>query len=240
MSRGKASTNCYALGEVSITVSRFIEPPTIHWHTCSKIGHRVPTRPLAEREIHRSILPQVGFPATRTKRVTSFSPITASSSCRTRASMHRKETALLLLLESYFYPTRAYFSLRWAILRSCREFAIVGRDVIATASGVYVRFHDTRTGETRVERFDGGERGDGAGCLAGLSVRLLCSNDENVRNQLRIVPLPRWRRSSPWWRENPIPRSRYSPIRRSRGSVSVPTAKRRSVTCVARSPLPST
>ncbi|CAK9824827.1 Cilia- and flagella-associated protein 43 [Anthophora retusa] len=70
----------------------------------------------------------------------------------------------------------------WAILRSCREFAIIGRDVIATASGVYVRFHDTRTGETRVERFDGGERGDGASCLAGLSVAPIFSVVERKPN----------------------------------------------------------
>ena len=38
------------------------------------------------------------------------------------------------------------------------------------ASGIYVRFYDSTSKKARVERFGGGERGDGACCLAGLSV----------------------------------------------------------------------
>ena len=58
----------------------------------------------------------------------------------------------------------------WAKFGNCRDFALIGKGVIAMASGIYVRFYDTVSEVTQVERFDGGERGDGACCLAGLSV----------------------------------------------------------------------
>lgn len=47
------------------------------------------------------------------------------------------------------------------------DFVFVGKETIATASGIYVSFLDLNTRERRIERFDNKERGDGASCLAG-------------------------------------------------------------------------
>lgn len=66
------------------------------------------------------------------------------------------------------------FYARWIKFGNCRDFILVGKDAIAMASGIYIRFHEFGCRETRVERFDGGERGDGACCLAGLSVSRFC------------------------------------------------------------------
>lgn len=66
------------------------------------------------------------------------------------------------------------FHVRWIKFGNCRDFVLVGKDTIAIASGIYIRFHEFGCKETRVERFDGGERGDGACCLAGLPVSRFC------------------------------------------------------------------
>lgn len=47
------------------------------------------------------------------------------------------------------------------------DFVFVGKETIATASGIYVNFLDLNSRERRIERFDSKERGDGASCLAG-------------------------------------------------------------------------
>ncbi|KOC59156.1 WD repeat-containing protein 96 [Habropoda laboriosa] len=70
-------------------------------------------------------------------------------------------------------------------------------EVIATASGIYVSFYDSGSGRTRVERFDGGERGDGACCLAGLSVASIFSLVERKPNpKISIFAYPTIRRIS--------------------------------------------
>lgn len=59
---------------------------------------------------------------------------------------------------------------RWVKFGKPHDFVFVGKETIATASGIYVSFLDLNTGERRVERFDSKERGDGASGLAGHSV----------------------------------------------------------------------
>ncbi|CAD1472325.1 unnamed protein product [Heterotrigona itama] len=85
----------------------------------------------------------------------------------------------------------------WAKFGNCRDFAIIRRNIIAMASGIYVRFYDTASGETQVERFDGGERGDGACCLAGLSVAPIFSVIERKANpRISVFAYPTIRRVS--------------------------------------------
>ncbi|KAL0119320.1 hypothetical protein PUN28_009711 [Cardiocondyla obscurior] len=56
---------------------------------------------------------------------------------------------------------------RWLKFGKSHDFVFVGKETIATASGIYVSFLDLNTRERRIERFDNKERGDGASCLAG-------------------------------------------------------------------------
>lgn len=60
-----------------------------------------------------------------------------------------------------------YWYCRWIKFGKTHDFVFVGRETIATASGIYVSFLDLDTRERRIERFDCEERGDGASCLAG-------------------------------------------------------------------------
>ncbi|XP_033342623.2 cilia- and flagella-associated protein 43 [Megalopta genalis] len=53
---------------------------------------------------------------------------------------------------------------------------------MVTVSGVYARFYDWNSGETRIERFEGRQRGDGASCVAGLSVAPIFSLVERKSN----------------------------------------------------------
>lgn len=75
------------------------------------------------------------------------------------------------------------FHVRWIKFGNCRDFVLIGKDAIAMASGIYVRFHVFGCRETRVERFDGGERGDGACCLAGLPVSRFCLSFYGMNKQ---------------------------------------------------------
>ncbi|KZC11088.1 hypothetical protein WN55_02449, partial [Dufourea novaeangliae] len=75
----------------------------------------------------------------------------------------------------------------WASFGKCRDVAFVGRDAIATVSGVYARFFDWITGETRIERFEGRERGDGASCVAGLSIAPIFSLVERKSNPRILI-----------------------------------------------------
>ncbi|XP_060825149.1 uncharacterized protein LOC132912056 [Bombus pascuorum] len=84
---------------------------------------------------------------------------------------------------------------RWAKFGNCRDFALIGKNTIAMASGIYVRFHDFASEKVRVERFAGGERGDGACCLAGLSVAPIFSVIERKANpRISIFAYPTMRR----------------------------------------------
>ncbi|XP_071559950.1 cilia- and flagella-associated protein 43 [Temnothorax nylanderi] len=56
---------------------------------------------------------------------------------------------------------------RWMKFGKSHDFVFVGKETVATASGIYVNFLDLNTREKRIERFDNKERGDGAACLAG-------------------------------------------------------------------------
>ncbi|XP_072759720.1 cilia- and flagella-associated protein 43 [Anoplolepis gracilipes] len=56
---------------------------------------------------------------------------------------------------------------KWVKFGKSHDFVFVGKETIATASGIYVNFLDLNTRERRIERFDNKERGDGASCLAG-------------------------------------------------------------------------
>ncbi|XP_054007643.1 cilia- and flagella-associated protein 43-like [Hylaeus anthracinus] len=70
----------------------------------------------------------------------------------------------------------------WAIFGKSRDIAYIGRDAIGIVSGIYARFFDARNGESRIERFDGHERGDGASCIAGHSVASIFSLVERRPN----------------------------------------------------------
>ncbi|XP_011693346.1 PREDICTED: uncharacterized protein LOC105453253 [Wasmannia auropunctata] len=56
---------------------------------------------------------------------------------------------------------------RWMKFGKSHDFVFIGKETIATASGIYMNFLDLNTRERRIERFDNKERGDGASCLAG-------------------------------------------------------------------------
>ncbi|CAL7938344.1 unnamed protein product [Xylocopa violacea] len=85
----------------------------------------------------------------------------------------------------------------WTKFGNCHDFALVGRDAIAMVSGVYVRFYEPKNGKTRVERFDGGERGDGACCLAGLSLVPIFAVAERKSNpRITIFAYPTMKRIS--------------------------------------------
>ncbi|XP_076678258.1 uncharacterized protein LOC143374208 [Andrena cerasifolii] len=67
----------------------------------------------------------------------------------------------------------------------------VGRETIATVSGIYARFLDLRSGAARIERFDGGERGDGASCIAGLTVApVFCLVERRSNPRISIFAYP--------------------------------------------------
>ncbi|XP_078038699.1 cilia- and flagella-associated protein 43 [Augochlora pura] len=70
----------------------------------------------------------------------------------------------------------------WVNFGKTRDFAFVGRDAMVTVSGVYARFYDWNSGATRIERFEGRQRGDGASCVAGLSVAPIFSLVERKSN----------------------------------------------------------
>ncbi|XP_076759574.1 uncharacterized protein LOC143428525 [Xylocopa sonorina] len=64
-------------------------------------------------------------------------------------------------------------------------------------SGIYVRFYEPKNGKTQVERFDGGERGDGACCLAGLSLVPIFAVAERKSNpRVSIFTYPAMKRIS--------------------------------------------
>ncbi|XP_036145766.1 cilia- and flagella-associated protein 43 [Monomorium pharaonis] len=56
---------------------------------------------------------------------------------------------------------------RWIKFGKYHDFVFVGKETIATASGIYVSFLNLNTRERQIERFDNKEKGDGASCLAG-------------------------------------------------------------------------
>lgn len=56
---------------------------------------------------------------------------------------------------------------RWIKSGKAHNFVFIGKEIVATASGIYVSFLNLNTRERRIERFDNKERGDGASCLAG-------------------------------------------------------------------------
>ncbi|XP_076296042.1 cilia- and flagella-associated protein 43 [Lasioglossum baleicum] len=83
----------------------------------------------------------------------------------------------------------------WTKFAKAQDFAFVGRDALATVSGVHARFYDLKTGETRIERFEGRERGDGACCVAGLSVAPIFSLVERKSNpRITIFAYPSMRK----------------------------------------------
>ncbi|XP_014488827.1 PREDICTED: cilia- and flagella-associated protein 43-like [Dinoponera quadriceps] len=70
----------------------------------------------------------------------------------------------------------------WVKFGKSHDFVFVGKETVATASGIYVSFLDLNTREKRVERFDCEERGDGASCLAGHPVVSMFSVVERKPN----------------------------------------------------------
>lgn len=120
------------------------------------------------------------------------------------------------------------------------DFVFVGKETVATASGIYVSFLNLNTRERRIERFDNKERGDGASCLAGHPVRITHTiiyniylfGLPNVQNLTSVTLLRthylffkistlnfvRQFPCFPWSRENLIPKYQYSCIRRYKGS----------------------
>ncbi|XP_076651468.1 uncharacterized protein LOC143358312 isoform X2 [Halictus rubicundus] len=87
------------------------------------------------------------------------------------------------------------FFRRWIKFGKALDFAFVGRDAVATVSGVYARFYDWNSGETRIERFEGRERGDGASCVAGLSVAPIFSLVERKSNpRITVFAYPSMRK----------------------------------------------
>lgn len=120
------------------------------------------------------------------------------------------------------------------------DFVFVGKEIVATASGIYVSFLDLNTRERRIERFDSKERGDGASCLAGHPVRtihtifylyiyLFRSNVQNITSVMLHIRYLFFKISTlnftrqfpcfPWLRENLIPKYQYSCIRLYKGSL---------------------
>ncbi|EZA53241.1 hypothetical protein DMN91_004557 [Ooceraea biroi] len=86
---------------------------------------------------------------------------------------------------------------RWIKFGKPHDFVFVGKETIATASGIYVRFLDLNTRERRIERFDNKERGDGASCLAGHSVVPIFSVVERKPNpKISVFAYPTLRRIS--------------------------------------------
>ncbi|KAG5310461.1 CFA43 protein, partial [Acromyrmex insinuator] len=72
------------------------------------------------------------------------------------------------------------------------DFVFVGKEVIATASGIYVSFLDLNTRERRIERFDNKERGDGASCLAGhptVSMFSVVERKHNPKISIYMYPM---------------------------------------------------
>lgn len=74
----------------------------------------------------------------------------------------------------HFVPILIYlfiiYDRRWIKFGKPHDFVPVGKEIVATASGIYVSFLDLKTGERRIERFDNKKRGDSASRLAGHSI----------------------------------------------------------------------
>ncbi|KAL6445963.1 hypothetical protein ACFW04_000971 [Cataglyphis niger] len=85
----------------------------------------------------------------------------------------------------------------WVKFGKSHDFVFVGKETIATASGIYVSFLDLNTRERRIERFDSKERGDGASCLAGHPTVSMFSVVERKSNpKISIFMYPTLRRIS--------------------------------------------
>ncbi|KAL6262925.1 hypothetical protein P5V15_005713 [Pogonomyrmex californicus] len=86
---------------------------------------------------------------------------------------------------------------RWIKFGKSHDFVFVGKETVATASGIYVSFVDLNTREKRIERFDNKERGDGASCLAGHSTVSMFSVAERKPNpKISIFMYPTLQRIS--------------------------------------------
>ncbi|XP_029667223.1 cilia- and flagella-associated protein 43-like [Formica exsecta] len=86
---------------------------------------------------------------------------------------------------------------KWVKFGKSHDFVFVGKETIATASGIYVSFLDLNTRERRIERFDSKERGDGASCLAGHPTVSMFSVVERKSNpKISIFIYPTLRRIS--------------------------------------------
>ncbi|XP_032687920.1 cilia- and flagella-associated protein 43-like [Odontomachus brunneus] len=86
---------------------------------------------------------------------------------------------------------------KWVKFGKSHDFVFVGKETVATASGIYVSFLDLNTRERRIERFDCEERGDGASCLAGHPVVSMFSIVERKPNpKISIFMYPTLQRIS--------------------------------------------
>ncbi|XP_048515923.1 cilia- and flagella-associated protein 43-like isoform X2 [Athalia rosae] len=56
---------------------------------------------------------------------------------------------------------------RWVKFGNIEDLVLIGKDVVGCAWGVYLRFHNLNTGESRTEKFGHETKSDGASCLAG-------------------------------------------------------------------------
>lgn len=61
-------------------------------------------------------------------------------------------------------------TIRWVKFGEIRDLVFVGKDILATASGLYIRFIDVNTREKRIELFDDQNRGSGVSNLSGHTV----------------------------------------------------------------------
>ncbi|XP_047366937.1 cilia- and flagella-associated protein 43-like isoform X2 [Vespa velutina] len=81
---------------------------------------------------------------------------------------------------------------KWIKFGKIRDFVFVGKDILATASGLHVRFIDVNTKEKRIELFDDDNRGSGVSNLSGhTTIPMFSVADKESNPTIRIFTYPR-------------------------------------------------
>nr|KAF7400221.1 hypothetical protein H0235_015958 [Vespula pensylvanica] len=81
---------------------------------------------------------------------------------------------------------------KWIKFGEIRDFVFVGKDILATASGLHVRFINVNTREKRIELFDDQTRGTGISNLSGhTTVPVFSVADKQSNPTIRIFTYPR-------------------------------------------------
>lgn len=79
------------------------------------------------------------------------------------------------------------FCSRWVKFGDIEDLVLIGKEVVASAWGVYINFYNLNTGENRVEQFVDEGKSDGVSCLASHPVlNFILFDSYRIYNNLSI------------------------------------------------------